>query len=231
MTIGDKIRQLRNEKGLSTYDLSEKTEISQSTISKLENNKRKADFDIIKKIAEALQVPIGELIEEIDIYSDENKDVEALKRLGPSIIQNLIDMAKDNPDIAKAVEEMGLNNKYLVLSDIIKKIEYSVNEGTINVEFNILDDKTNNPSSIIVNKISDDMENSIIREPSQPYIIKEHNKITDIKQAMDIIMSQPGLMLNGEMLSDESKIALANAIQLGLQYAEQMQKKEKENKD
>ncbi|OAA93047.1 helix-turn-helix domain-containing protein [Clostridium coskatii] len=55
------------------------------------------------------------------------------------------------------------------------------------------------------------------------------SKITDIKEAIKVIMTQPGLMLNGEALSDESKIALANAIQLGIQYAEQMQKKEKEN--
>lgn len=55
-------------------------------------------------------------------------------------------------------------------------------------------------------------------------------EITDVKQAMDLILSQPGLMLNGEMLSDESKIALANAIKMGLAYAEQMQNKDKEEK-
>lgn len=55
-------------------------------------------------------------------------------------------------------------------------------------------------------------------------------QITDVKEAMELILAQPGLMLNGEMLSDESKIALANAIQLGLKYAEQMQKKESGNK-
>jgi transcriptional regulator with XRE-family HTH domain len=55
-------------------------------------------------------------------------------------------------------------------------------------------------------------------------------KVTDVKEALKIIMAQPGLMLNGELLSDESKIALANAIQMGLAYAEQMQKREKENK-
>ena len=49
----------------------------------------------------------------------------------------------------------------------------------------------------------------------------------DVEEAMDIALSQPGLMLNGELLSDESKIALANAIKLGLAYAKQMQKIEK----
>lgn len=56
---------------------------------------------------------------------------------------------------------------------------------------------------------------------------KTSNEIVDIKDAMDMILSQPGLMLNGKILSDDSKIALANALNLGLQYAEQMQKKEK----
>lgn len=54
-----------------------------------------------------------------------------------------------------------------------------------------------------------------------------YTTITDVKKAMDLILSQPGLMLNGELLSDESKIALANAIQMGLAYAEQMQNKDK----
>ncbi|SKB00045.1 DNA-binding transcriptional regulator, XRE-family HTH domain [Caloramator quimbayensis] len=63
---------------------------------------------------------------------------------------------------------------------------------------------------------------------SEEVKLLENKKITDVKEAMEIILTQPGLMLNGEMLSDESKIALANAIQMGLAYAEQMQKKEKE---
>lgn len=66
-----------------------------------------------------------------------------------------------------------------------------------------------------------------ILKPLGTNVIDSVNKVNDVKQAMEIILSQPGLMLNGEMLSDESKIALANAIQMGLAYAEQMQKKEK----
>ena len=63
----------------------------------------------------------------------------------------------------------------------------------------------------------------------EPKEIQPHN-ITDVKEAMKVILAQPGLMLNGEALTDESKIALANAINMGLAYAEQMQKKEKEKK-
>lgn len=64
----------------------------------------------------------------------------------------------------------------------------------------------------------------IVKEESETY---KTNEITDVKEAMELILSQESLMLNGEILSDESKIALANAIKMGLAYAEQ---KEKENK-
>lgn len=49
------------------------------------------------------------------------------------------------------------------------------------------------------------------------------NKTTDIKEIMELILSQPVLTLNGKVLNDESKIALANAIKMGLAYAEQKQ--------
>ena len=80
-------------------------------------------------------------------------------------------------------------------------------------------------NTTVIYKTNDDeiMESSILTKPAPIYC-----EITDIKKAMDLILDQPGLMLNGEMLSNESKIALANAIQLGLAYAEQMQKKERD---
>lgn len=61
---------------------------------------------------------------------------------------------------------------------------------------------------------------SLIKNPSS------YPDITDVKQAIELILSQPGLMLNGELLSDESKIAITNALNMGLAYAEKLQKKE-----
>ncbi|MGO5065559.1 MULTISPECIES: helix-turn-helix domain-containing protein [unclassified Clostridium] len=81
--------------------------------------------------------------------------------------------------------------------------------------------------NLIVHKEIDTGLNEAYNEVACTTVDKTPNEIVDIKDAMDMILSQPGLMLNGEILSDDSKIALANAINLGLQYAEQMQKKEK----
>ena len=61
MTIGDRIKKIRTEKGLSTYALSKKAGISQSTVSKLENGKRKADNIILEKLADALNVSVDRL--------------------------------------------------------------------------------------------------------------------------------------------------------------------------
>ena len=51
-----------------------------------------------------------------------------------------------------------------------------------------------------------------------------NTEITDVKKALELILSKPGLTLNGELLLEESKIALSNAIEMGIAYAEQLQK-------
>ncbi|OUQ14475.1 hypothetical protein B5E84_16135 [Lachnoclostridium sp. An14] len=61
MNIGERIKKIRTEKGISTYQLSELTGISQSSISKLENGHRKADIEILMKIARALNISIDRL--------------------------------------------------------------------------------------------------------------------------------------------------------------------------
>lgn len=54
---------------------------------------------------------------------------------------------------------------------------------------------------------------------------EKYPDVHDVEEAMKIILQQPGLMLKGELLSDESKIILANAIQMGLRTAEELEKK------
>lgn len=61
MDVGGRIKKFRAEKGMSTYALSEKTKISQSTLSKLENGKRKINLDILEKIASALEISVDRL--------------------------------------------------------------------------------------------------------------------------------------------------------------------------
>ncbi|WP_052107732.1 helix-turn-helix domain-containing protein [Clostridium novyi] len=68
MEIKDRIKQVREIKGLSTYKLSEIMtnngfKISQSTISKIENGNKKIDITILQAIAKALDVTINDLMD------------------------------------------------------------------------------------------------------------------------------------------------------------------------
>lgn len=57
-----------------------------------------------------------------------------------------------------------------------------------------------------------------------------YSKVNDVEEAMKVILSQPGLMLNGEMLSDESKIILANSILNGIRTVKELEEKKNKKK-
>lgn len=78
MLIGDRIKKIRAQKGISTHKLGELAKISQPVISKLENGKRKADIPILEKIAEALGVSVDRLTGEAasSIIEDRLEEVD-----------------------------------------------------------------------------------------------------------------------------------------------------------
>ncbi|MBU3158343.1 helix-turn-helix domain-containing protein [Clostridium frigoris] len=90
------------------------------------------------------------------------------------------------------------------------------------------------PNYVLLNKIAEKCEVPLgffVDEEEQAIDItktptSDFAEITDVRDAMDIIFSEPDLMLNGEMLSKASKIALANAIRIGITYAERVQNEE-----
>ncbi|MDU7365381.1 helix-turn-helix transcriptional regulator [Clostridium sp.] len=53
------LKIIRTEKGITTYELSELTGIPQSTISKMENGKRKIETESLTILAKALNVPVS----------------------------------------------------------------------------------------------------------------------------------------------------------------------------
>ena len=72
----EKLKLIRLEKGLSTYDLSELTGIPQSTISKMENGKRKLETDSLRKLSEVLNISISAFFDEEKI--NENKNISLI---------------------------------------------------------------------------------------------------------------------------------------------------------
>lgn len=70
MNIGKKLREIRRSKGFTMKELSNKSKVSQSYISDLENEKNnKPSIDILNKLAKALEVPLTKLLE-VEIYDE-----------------------------------------------------------------------------------------------------------------------------------------------------------------
>ena len=67
MTFGEKVKLLRNKKGLTQEQLAERCGRGKSYICNIEKGTRNTTLDNIPALAEALEVSIGELIDPDDI--------------------------------------------------------------------------------------------------------------------------------------------------------------------
>ena len=67
MNIGERIRDYRKKAGLSQKELGKKLDVSQQHIAQYENGKRMPKLDTLKKIANALEIDINDLLEN-DIF-------------------------------------------------------------------------------------------------------------------------------------------------------------------
>lgn len=104
MNIGENIRRCRREKDIKAEQIFEKIGVSQSTYSKIENNRCKIDMVILKNIASALEVDVMILLGiekkplntdvEILIKSLEDK-IELLKEQNSLLKQEIFLLKKD----------------------------------------------------------------------------------------------------------------------------------------
>lgn len=64
--VGDVLRQLRFEAGLTQVEMAERLQVTQSYISKYENGERRLDVIELRHVADALRVPPGVVLARID---------------------------------------------------------------------------------------------------------------------------------------------------------------------
>lgn len=64
MSIGKNIKRIRENAGMSQYDLAKKLNVSQAAVSQFENGKNPPKIDTLLKIASALHVDINNLLED-----------------------------------------------------------------------------------------------------------------------------------------------------------------------
>lgn len=85
MTVGDRIRNTRIQKGMSQKELAEKLDITPQSIVQWENGARNPKPETLKKIAEALGVSYWRLAGDSD---DPNNDIPAIQ--DPGFVANMI---------------------------------------------------------------------------------------------------------------------------------------------
>jgi transcriptional regulator with XRE-family HTH domain len=60
--VGPRLKRVRTERGVTLADLSEKTGISKSTLSRLENGQRRPSLELLLPLAQAYRVPLDDLV-------------------------------------------------------------------------------------------------------------------------------------------------------------------------
>ncbi len=82
--VGPRLRQLRQERGGTLAELSRATSISVSTLSRLESGQRRPSLELLLPIARAYQVPLDELVAELEV-DDPRVKMPATRRGGLTV--------------------------------------------------------------------------------------------------------------------------------------------------
>lgn len=106
MTSQEKLKALRKEQNLTTYELGQLCGMPQSTVSKLENGKRRLDLKALTKLAKALNVNVNELLEDENENEIEETSTQIDEISEESIeVQNRIN-GEEMKDITREVNDI-----------------------------------------------------------------------------------------------------------------------------
>lgn len=100
MTIGEKIRAVRLEKGFSQRELQQRSGVERNFISLVENNHRSPSFKTLVRIAEALGVSVGYITDYVEkTQNDENKQTAKISYV--RTLKEILDDFESGPDFLK----------------------------------------------------------------------------------------------------------------------------------
>lgn len=105
MNIGETIKYWRCEKGITQKQLAEKANISEISIRKYEANDRTPKIETIKKIADALNVTIGDLDPEYAIMNTDRSDALNLVSQIEQFLENVPKTDKSENFKRQAIEK------------------------------------------------------------------------------------------------------------------------------
>jgi transcriptional regulator with XRE-family HTH domain len=85
MSLGERIKRNRNEKGLSLRDLAGRVDLSASFLSQIEQGKASPSIENLKKIANCLDVRVSYLIED----DEAKKDTDIMRKDERHVIESI----------------------------------------------------------------------------------------------------------------------------------------------
>lgn len=95
MTLGERIRSIRESKGITQNTLAESVHVTSSYISRIEHGSSLPSLDLIQSIAGALDTPVQDILCDLFSYSSEVTISEKIKitveRFSPEKQQLLLD--------------------------------------------------------------------------------------------------------------------------------------------
>lgn len=118
--LGDKIKKIRNEKGMTQKDLADKLFVTAQAVSRWENNEVEPSVSTVFEIAKIFNVTVGELLgEEAQQTQEELKKEEKAKETASTQVEA--------PKVVLAVCEQ-CNKPIYNGSDIVRKTDYITNQ-------------------------------------------------------------------------------------------------------
>lgn len=126
MTAGERIKKIRQEKGLSQKELGEKLGVSQQMIGQWETGKANPKIETKKKIADALNIHLSDLI---DDWNNLSKD-EILSDLGENTAHEL--SMKMFEKLQSIEGENGMLNEDLFEKEFDSIMEITLKAGSAN---------------------------------------------------------------------------------------------------
>lgn len=133
MNVGENIKKIRKEKGMTQKDLGKKLGVSQAAIGQFENNNSNLKMDTIKKIAQALEVEYTRLIIETPFSSGSQE--ERQKMSDEELAEYLTYSTINDESKKRLILDRIQNRNFKTLTEHFEKLNYEGQKKAIeNVE-------------------------------------------------------------------------------------------------
>lgn len=131
MSVGQNIKNAREQIGLSQRALAEKLNVTQAAVSQFENGKNPPKIDTLIKISNALQIDINSLLEDTDspiLRAMKNSDSELYEDYKKHLLSHSIELENIDVELINnfhKLNEAGQRRLLEYLAELIKIREYT----------------------------------------------------------------------------------------------------------